>query len=171
MRRYAGVVFVVALVLSIAAIQLPGSSPLPSRVEAQSESTTSTEGEDEGGGNCTNSILGLPTWFRYLELNNECEVVGPTETVRGKDGELEQRFDWQSAAGYVAIAVLEILLRIGALVAVGFVMYGGFRFITSQGDPEGAKNARNTIINAIIGLVITIASASIVAFIANRLTS
>lgn len=124
-------------------------------------------------GSCSRSILGLPTWFRYLELGPDCEVVGPRidpETERPVDypnGE----FDWQRAAGYVAVAVVEILLRVGSLVAVAFVMYGGFRFITSQGDPEGAKNARTTIINALIGLVITIASASIVSFIANRLTS
>lgn len=111
---------------------------------------------------CSRSVLGFPTWFRYLELDGECNVVGP-RNIGG--------FDWPKAAGYVAVAILEILLRIGALVAVGYVIYGGFKFITSQGEPENAKNARNTIINAIIGLVITIASSSIVAFVANRLTS
>lgn len=112
---------------------------------------------------CSRSILGFPTWYRYLELDGVCNVSGPLNE--------DNRFDWQRAAGYIAVAVLEILLRLGALVAVGYVIYGGFKFITSQGEPENAKNARNTILNAIIGLVITIASASIVAFIANRLTS
>lgn len=124
---------------------------------------------------CSSNFLGLPAWYKYLDVGPEVDSDG--NVVAGGDkcainGPRENgKFDWQKASGYVAVAVLEILLRIGALVAVGFVMYGGFRFITSQGDPEGAKNARNTIINAIIGLVITIASASIVAFIANRLTS
>lgn len=121
---------------------------------------------------CSTTLLTLPTWYKYLDVGPEdnnknngdpCAIIGPKDS--------SGNFDWQKAAGYVAIAVVEVLLRLGSLVAVGFVIYGGFRLITSQGDPEGAKNGRNTIINAVIGLVITIASASIVSFIATRLTS
>lgn len=116
---------------------------------------------------CNGSVLGLPVWYKYLTLNDECEIIGPMET--GDDG--VERFDWQGASGYIAIAVVEVLLRIASLVAVGFVMYGGFRFIMSQGDPEGSKAARETIINALIGVVVAIAAASIVSFLAGRLTS
>lgn len=107
------------------------------------------------------SFLGFPTWYKYLELDGNCEVTGP----KNQDG----KFDWPRAAGYVGLAALAILLRIASLIAVGYVVYGGFRYITSQGEPENAKSARQTIINAIIGLVIAIAAASIVSFIGNRL--
>lgn len=112
---------------------------------------------------CSRSVLGLPAWYKYLDLDGSCDVVGPTNDSGA--------FDWSLAAGYIALAIFEVLLRLGAVVAVFFVMYGGFRFITSQGEPENAASARQTIINAIIGLVITIASASIVSFVATRLTS
>lgn len=124
---------------------------------------------DETQGNCvdcTSSFLGLPSWHRYLEKdikNGRCEIVGPSSQ------EDPTQLDWPRVVGYVSIAVVEILLRIASLVAVGYVVYGGFRYITSQGDPENAKSARQTIINAIIGLVIAIASASIVSFLGNRL--
>ncbi len=113
---------------------------------------------------CSTSFLGLPTWFRYLEFNSECEIIGPNDPATGK-------LDWQAAAGRVGLAVIEILTRLAALVAVGFVMYGGFRYITSQGDPESAKSARQTIINSLIGLVISLIATGVVAFIANSLTS
>lgn len=112
------------------------------------------------------SFLGLPSWHKYLEKssrNGRCEITGPA------DPDNSTQLNWPRVVGYVAIALVEILLRVASLVAVGYVIYGGFRYITSQGEPENAKSARQTIINAVIGLVIAIASASIVSFLGNRL--
>lgn len=118
-------------------------------------------------------FLSFPTWYKYLNVvpdepgavDSSCSIVGPPGTSVGNS-----EVDWQKASGYVALAVVEILLRIAALAAVGYVMYGGFRYITSQGDPEGAKTARQTIINGLIGLVISLVATGAVAFIANQLT-
>ncbi len=150
--------------LSLAVMQvnfLPTWSSNHSSVSAQAPDVgEESDGDDS---DCTSQILGLPVWYKYLELDANCEVVGPAD----ENGQ----FDWEQAAGFVALAVFEILLRLGGIVAVGFVIYGGFRFITSQGEPENAASARQTVLNAIIGLVITIISASVVSFIASRLTS
>lgn len=64
--------------------------------------------------------------------------------------------------------VLEMLLAGAAVLAVGFIIYGGIRFITSLGDPNGIKAARDTIINAVVGLVIALVSTLVVSFIAGR---
>lgn len=125
-------------------------------------------------GTCTDSaswFLGLPTWYKYLDMavvNGHCEVVGPMAEV--EEGAPSQ-IDWQKASGYVGLAVLEILLRVAAMIAVGFVIYGGFRYITSQGEPDSTKAARQTILNAVIGLVIALLATAIVSFIARSLTS
>lgn len=95
----------------------------------------------------------IPTWYKYLEFSPDCTV------------KITKIDDFLKIGG----AVIEILLRLSALAAVGFIIFGGFRFITSMGDPEGIKNARNTIINAVIGLVLAIVSTTIVSFIAGRL--
>lgn len=117
------------------------------------------------------SIAGVPTWYKYfdgeMDPSGRCSVVLPT--VRDDEG--RDVTDWSKSIGYVSIAITEILLRIAALVAVGYIIYGGYRYILSQGDPESAKSARQTIINALIGLVIAVASASIVHFVAHRLTA
>jgi len=65
----------------------------------------------------------------------------------------------------VLLAVVDILLRLSALIAIGYVMYGGFRLITSQGDSNGVKAAQQTIWNALIGLGISLAAIGGVAFI------
>ena len=109
-------------------------------------------------------FLGLPTWYKYLELDGNCEIAGPFKS--GTD-----ELDWQKAGGLVALAIVEILTRLAAIVAVGYVIYGGFRYITSQGEPDNTKSARQTIQNGLIGLVIALIATASVAFIAKILTS
>lgn len=104
------------------------------------------------GGN----ILGFPTWYKYLE----------GETVAGKCSVV---MNFPDDIGAILLAVFEIILRLGAVVAVGFVIYAGFQLILAQGDSERVKGARSTIINAMIGLVITIFATAIVNLIARNI--
>jgi hypothetical protein len=100
----------------------------------------------EGG-----NFFTLPTWYKYLD----------GETVAGKCTPV---LEIPGSIGLILLAVIEIMLRIAAVIAVGFVIYGGFRFILSQGDPEQANHARSTVINALIGLVIAMIAIIAVSF-------
>jgi hypothetical protein len=51
-------------------------------------------------------------------------------------------------------SVIKILSLLGGAAAVVMVIVGGFRYITSAGNPEQAKAARSTITYAIIGIII-----------------
>lgn len=116
---------------------------------------------------CVNgNFFSFPTWYQYLdvtysETTKKCEVV--FELM--KDGQFNG-----DAALLVGLAVIDILIRAAALVAVGFVMYGGIRYITSQGSPDGTKQAQNTIINALAGLAIAVVAAGAVAFVGGAVT-
>ena len=50
--------------------------------------------------------------------------------------------------------VLEFALNMAFLVIIGFVVYGGFRWIFSLGKEENLKAGQQIITNAIIGLII-----------------
>ncbi len=123
---------------------------------------------DTGSLNCTVSggLLGIPTWYQYLEMGpkdgDPCAIIGPNDA----NGDLDIR----AAIYRVGLAVIEIMLRLAVIIAAIFVIVGGFRYITSQGEPENAKSARQTITNALIGMVISLLATGLVAFIANRLT-
>jgi hypothetical protein len=59
-------------------------------------------------------------------------------------------------------------------VSVLMIIYGGFRYITSGGDSGRVGNDKNTLVYAIIGLVIVALAQVIVHFVlgeANNLTS
>lgn len=56
--------------------------------------------------------------------------------------------------GPVISAVVTLLLIIATLISLFFLIWGGIRWVTSGGDKAKVESARNTIIAAIIGLVI-----------------
>lgn len=57
------------------------------------------------------------------------------------------------------------------LVAVFMIILGGFKYITSGGESTGVTAAKNTILYAIIGLVIVALSQIIVRFILGRIST
>lgn len=65
--------------------------------------------------------------------------------------------------GTVGSALLTIFGLIG-VIAVIFVVVGGFKYTTSQGDPGRLQQAKNTIMFSLIGLVISVSAFAIVGF-------
>ena len=60
-----------------------------------------------------------------------------------------------------------MLIGITFGVAVLFLIIGGFRYITSAGNPDGQTKGKQTVINALIGIVIIVLSYVIVNVVAN----
>ena len=60
-----------------------------------------------------------------------------------------------------------MLLRCIGLIATGFIIWGGFKYMLARADPNKIISAKKTIINSIIGLVIAMISMTIVSFVFN----
>ena len=69
----------------------------------------------------------------------------------------------------VLLAIIDILMRIVGLVALGFIVFGGIKYVTSQGSPEGTKDAQGTVINALIGVGIATIAVAVVSFLGSRI--
>lgn len=65
--------------------------------------------------------------------------------------------------------VVNILLYVGGIIAVLMIIVGGIRYSTSGGDAGQTKSARDTIVYAVVGLVIAIMSFAIVNFVLTRI--
>lgn len=102
------------------------------------------------------NFFGLPTWYKYLSGVTE-EGGNCAPTIAGLND------IW-----LIVLAVIEILLRIAIAAAIAFVLIGGFKFITSRSNPDKVSQAKNTVIDALIGLIIAIAATAIVSFVAGR---
>lgn len=66
--------------------------------------------------------------------------------------------------------VVNILSIIVGIAAVIMIIIGGFRYITSAGSAEKVTAAKNTILYALIGLVIVALSQVIVRFVLKQTT-
>jgi len=65
----------------------------------------------------------------------------------------------------IIINILNAIIAVAGLVAVIFVIVGGFNYITSSGDAGKAKKAKDTILYAVIGLIICVLAFAIVNFV------
>jgi hypothetical protein len=61
--------------------------------------------------------------------------------------------------------IVNALLTLAAVVAAIFVIVGGVRYITAQGDEDAVAAAKNTVIYAVIGVIVIALSAVIINFI------
>ncbi len=62
----------------------------------------------------------------------------------------------------VITGIVETVIGICGLVAVAFIIVGGVQYMSSSGDASKIKQAKNTILYAVIGLIICALSFAIV---------
>lgn len=67
-------------------------------------------------------------------------------------------------------AILNIVYIIAGMVAVIAIVIGGVRYTVSNGDSSGVQAAKNTIMYAVVGLVVVIAAAAITNFVIEGVT-
>lgn len=97
----------------------------------------------------------IPTWYKYLEV--DCLTGEVTE------------FTFPGDIWLIAIAVIEILLRVAGMIAFGYTVFAGFKFVTSRGNPAEAAKARQTLLDAVIGIGIVTIATVLVGFLGNTL--
>lgn len=106
---------------------------------------------------CNDRLLTLPTWYQGLTDGN-CQIKAP----KGDKG--LQNFIWT-----IALNIVEMILQIVAYITIGFIIFGGYKYMISAGSADGMVKARKTITNAIVGLLISIFSIAIVNLISGAL--
>lgn len=105
-------------------------------------------------------ILSIPTWYKYL--SEDTELTAATGKCKPKI----KRF---SDGILILLAIVEIMIRIAIYIATIMFIYGAIKLVVSQGSPEGVKGGRNTILNAIIGLVIALVSVGLINLVGSKI--
>jgi hypothetical protein len=72
-----------------------------------------------------------------------------------------------SSVGSIGKQIVTIFSEIVGVISIIMIIYGGFRYITSGGDSGNVGNAKNTIIYALIGLIIVALAQVIVHYVLN----
>jgi len=130
---------------------------------------------------CSKSFFGLPTWYEFLTLSKppNCEVqmseqVTTTTTTKDATGNDVTTTTVNGTTSFkdiwlIVLAIIDILMTVAGVVGVIFVIVGGFKYVTSTGTPEKVSNAKNTILYAVVGVVVAIVASQIVGFIGHKL--
>jgi len=137
------------------------------------------------GDNCSdtldrNALFGIPPWYKYLpgeiviqqtlDGSGGLEEVEVCQPVIKKDASSEKAIP-KKAILLIVAAVLQMLISVAGLAALGYLIYGGFMYLTSNGNAEQVKNAGSTMLNAIVGLAIAISATTLVNYLATNLSS
>jgi hypothetical protein len=99
---------------------------------------------------CGAPLLTFPAWYRGL-VNGECDILSPTQV--GGLGPFVFK---------IVLNIIDIMLQLVGYICVVYIIWGGFKYMYSAGSPDGAAKARQTILNAVIGLMISLFSVAIV---------
>lgn len=103
---------------------------------------------------CNSGFLGFPAWYRGV-TDDKCNIKSPT-----KDSEFAP-FIWK-----IVLNVIDMGLMVAGYAAVLFILWGGFSLILHSNNSDAFAKARQTVLNAVIGLIISIAAVAIVRLIA-----
>lgn len=101
-----------------------------------------------------------------IQNNLQC---GTTLTVEGQGGCTQDINTGTQTISDTIKKIVNIFSAIIGIVAVIMIIYGGFKYISSGGDSGNVTSAKNTIIYAVIGLIIVAMAQFIVQFVLGRI--
>jgi hypothetical protein len=147
--------FVIAAIFSFSLMGFAGHDVFASEETAAHEKEKGQAAIGITDGGCSKPFLGLRPWYQGVieKVGDNCVVKAPESS----DGSEIAKFVWKIALNIIA----DVSLMVG-YVTIGFFVYGGYKYIMSNGDPSNVVKAKSTITNAVIGLIIAILSTVIV---------
>lgn len=103
---------------------------------------------------CDDRLLGIPPWYRGVTTGPDCLIQNPV----GNE-------ELGAFITKIALNIVEIMMVITAYIALFFILYGGFLFIANNGSSETVQKGSRTVLNAIIGLAISLGAVAILNFV------
>lgn len=103
----------------------------------------------------------VPRWYDDLCKADKKTIMSPADMGGGTTAaDTGARFSkW---VGTIAMNIVKMLLVVVGYVSLAFIIWGGFKYMTAGDNSSGTVAARKTIMNAVIGLIISIMSVAII---------
>ncbi len=104
---------------------------------------------------CTKDFFGLPAWYKYLDPQpGVSQCVPPLNEL--------------SDIWLIGLAVIEFLVRLALYIGIAYVIFAGIKYSESRGNIEKAASAKNTLIDAITGVIIAMIAVALISFAGGR---
>ncbi len=98
--------------------------------------------------------------------SNDGNIPTPAEGIapQGEERSLPNPLGEEHDLQYVVTQVFNIAFGLAGIIALAYLIVGGYQYITSQGNPDAATMAKSTVVNSIIGLIIILTAFLLVNF-------
>jgi hypothetical protein len=101
-------------------------------------------------------------------------ALAPSSATTSWNSCLAEGFGSASEGGVATLSCIPIVMQniinflalFAGVVAVFLILWSGYRFITSQGDPEKVATARSTLVYVLWGAIIVVISVALVNLVA-----
>lgn len=111
---------------------------------------------------CSGQSFIFPRWYDNL-CNDNGAIKSPNDAGGKKGSTAEDTASNLTAwLGTIAMNIVKIMMTIVGYVSLGFIIWGGFKYMINGDNSSGTVSARKTILNAVIGLVLSIMSIALI---------
>ncbi len=113
-------------------------------------------------------------WFIHAAQATNLDTTGVYKERLGIIDGLDKA---ANAVGYkpaqtltdVASELIKIFLSLLGIIFIGMILFAGYNWMTAMGDKEKVTRAKDTLVSALIGLILIIAAWSITNFVLTSL--
>ena len=102
-------------------------------------------------------------------VTHPAEAINVWNQCGGNGGNVVCQSATKDSAALTVETIINAILYIIGIVAVVMIVIGGFRYVVSSGDSSAVTSAKNTIMFAVIGLVVAGLAYTIVNFVIDKL--
>lgn len=120
-------------------------------------------------------LIFMPVSFNFKTIN-QAKAAGWWEKVsEGGLNDIAPVYDQTGALSdnddirIIAARLIRVVLGLLGIIALVIIIAAGFRWMTANGNEEKVTESRKQLTNAVIGLIIILASFAIATFVINQL--
>jgi hypothetical protein len=121
---------------------------------------------------CATLSVISPTDIFALNDANSSSMSSIIDVIKGSADKMKDgsQVDDTKTFPDVAKNIINVLLFAVSLLSIAFIIYGGIKYNISAGDAAKITTAKNTIMYAIIGLIVSLVAYAIIFFVVDRIT-
>lgn len=116
------------------------------------------------------SLAGFTHTRVYAQINPKGQACEALDAASGTPGACVTQQSGQEINGTIRLAINIFSLIVG-IAAIIMIIVGGLKYIISNGESSNINSAKNTILYAIIGLVVVALAQIIVKFVLTKSTA
>jgi hypothetical protein len=139
---------------------------------------SSTSGYTSPRSGCTAAGGSTQWWYNGVRQNTQVDWNAANEAACSPNGiknglncaHGNDQPDTLFGSGGIVTTIINVMLFIVGILCVIMIVFGGIRYTTSTGDKGRIDNAKNTIIYAVVGLIVAIVAYALVNWVFEAFT-